>query len=218
MTDSARDVREGDIYLYKLTCDNGGAPCVHHALLSLAICKPDIRKAANMGDWIIGFGGKSVPDLKDRLIYIAKVTSVEEDGAYYKDARYRGRPDRIYRFTNPGYEYIPRSRFHDKDDLAHDLGSPPHFERARVLLSDTFAYFGDNPGPALDGVRDIYEGLPRNFAKHHPPQARERLEAFIVSAFEQFGPGVHGKPTHGDSSMKCHSSEDEIVTIPKCSR
>lgn len=31
------------IYFYKLTADNGGAPCVQDGLLSLAICKPMIR-------------------------------------------------------------------------------------------------------------------------------------------------------------------------------
>ncbi len=46
-----------DIYVYKMTADNGGAPCVHRRLLSLAICKPKIRKAANRGDLIFGFGG-----------------------------------------------------------------------------------------------------------------------------------------------------------------
>lgn len=218
MTDIAREVREGDIYLYKLTCDNGGAPCVHRGVLSLAICKPAIRKAAKEGDWIIGFGGKTVPDLKGRLIYVAKITSVEEDGGYYKDARYRGRPDRIYRFTDPGYEYIPRSRFHDEDDLAHDLGSPPHFERARVLLSDTFAYFGRNKKTSIDDIKDIYEALPRNFAKNHMEQVHERLERYIISVFAQFGPGEHGKPTHGDCSVKCRESEGEVVTVPRCSR
>ena len=38
------------IYFYKLTTDNGGAPCVQDNLLSLAICKPMIRMAAQVGD------------------------------------------------------------------------------------------------------------------------------------------------------------------------
>jgi Nucleotide modification associated domain 2 len=44
-----------DIYFYKLTADNGGAPCVRHGLLSLAICKPMIRKTAEEGDLTFGF-------------------------------------------------------------------------------------------------------------------------------------------------------------------
>jgi Nucleotide modification associated domain 2 len=33
-------------YLYKMTVDNGGAPCVQDRILSLAICKPRIRSSA----------------------------------------------------------------------------------------------------------------------------------------------------------------------------
>jgi hypothetical protein len=59
-------------YLYKLTVDNGGAPCVQDGLLSLAICKPMIRSTARINDWLFGFAGKSLhPD--QRLIFIARV-------------------------------------------------------------------------------------------------------------------------------------------------
>ena len=42
-------------FLYKLTTDNGGAPCVTPDLLTLAICKPKVRSAADLRDWIFGF-------------------------------------------------------------------------------------------------------------------------------------------------------------------
>ena len=34
------------IYVYKMTADTGGAPCVYQGILSLAICKPKIRRKA----------------------------------------------------------------------------------------------------------------------------------------------------------------------------
>jgi len=45
------------IYFYKLTVDDGGAPCAERGLLSLAICKPMIRRTAQKGDLIFGFAG-----------------------------------------------------------------------------------------------------------------------------------------------------------------
>jgi hypothetical protein len=48
-----------NIYVYKMVADNGGAPCVSNGLLSLAICKPMIRKMAESGSLIFGFGGKN---------------------------------------------------------------------------------------------------------------------------------------------------------------
>ena len=52
------------IYLYKLTNDDGGAPCVHDGLLTLAICKPMIRTAARIGDLIGATLADSVGKLK----------------------------------------------------------------------------------------------------------------------------------------------------------
>ena len=49
-----------NIYFYKLTADNGGAPCVRYGLLSLAICKPMIRKTAKEGDLVFGFAANSL--------------------------------------------------------------------------------------------------------------------------------------------------------------
>lgn len=63
-------------YIYKMECDDGGAPCVSDGLLSLAICKPKIRSSAQVGDVIFGFAANSlrgrVPD--NGLIYVAKIS------------------------------------------------------------------------------------------------------------------------------------------------
>ncbi len=42
-------------YLYKMTVDDGGAPCVQDGVLTLAICKPTIRRVAPEGSFSIGF-------------------------------------------------------------------------------------------------------------------------------------------------------------------
>lgn len=76
------------IYYYKLTADNGGAPCVQEGLLSLAICKPMIRSTAECCDLIFGFAANSLAP-NNRLIYIARVTDKNRNGAYYKDFAHR---------------------------------------------------------------------------------------------------------------------------------
>ena len=82
-----------DIYVYKVVVDNGGAPCVAAGLLSLAICKPKIRKTCTKGSLVFGFGGKQYDE---RLIYIARVTAKLESDAYYREREYARRPDCIY--------------------------------------------------------------------------------------------------------------------------
>src|SRR5688500_181495 len=85
------------IYVYKVVVDNGGAPCVSAGVLSLAICKPKIRKTARKGSLIFGFGGK---EYQERLIYVARVTEKLEGEDYYRNRKYARRPDSIYRTEN----------------------------------------------------------------------------------------------------------------------
>ena len=90
-----------DIFIYKMVADSGGAPCVFGNLLSLAICKPKIRKTAEKGSLIFGFGGKRY---NEKLIYIARVTGKLEGRAYYRLKKYAGRPDCIYRVVGDSAE------------------------------------------------------------------------------------------------------------------
>lgn len=207
----------GNIYVYKLTTDNGGAPCVHEGLLSLAICKPHIRTNARMGDWIIGFGGKSVDELKYKLIYIAKVTAIEEQGHYYRKDQYVDRPDCVYQPAGNGFQYRDGKKYHSAEHLTHDLGQAPTFERAVTLLSDQFAYFGGAAErPSLTPpIKDLYEGLPRDYRKNHDSDLRECLEDFIVSVFAFRKGDVSASPTHRNKDMKCSKIEDGVETFSR---
>ena len=200
---------ENSIFIYKLTTDNGGAPCVKNGLLSLCICKPRIRQSAKKGDWIIGMGGKSVADLKGRLIYIAEVTDVIDNGAYYKMDRYTNRPDCIYRWENSQYRWKSNAMYHSAQDLSHDLGVAPDYERAVCLTSDNFLYFGNNSEPSIEFIRDIYDEVPRDYKVNHDEEVRRRLWQFIERNKRDFGSGKPGNPTHKDNRRKCNTETDD---------
>ncbi|ODU23791.1 MAG: hypothetical protein ABS95_03150 [Verrucomicrobia bacterium SCN 57-15] len=128
---------EPKIFVYKIVADNGGAPCVWRGLLSLALCKPKIRKSAMVGSWIFGFGGK---EYEERLIYIAEVTDKPPTGDYYKVSRFDGRPDCIYQPFNGKAELKATARYHTQsDERRKDVGL--RFENAHVLLSRKFSIF-----------------------------------------------------------------------------
>jgi hypothetical protein len=92
-------------YLYKLTGDNGGAPCVEGGLLSLAICKPMIRASASEGDLVFGFGAKSL-HCNNRLIYIARITKkICGDGHSHGVVQRAGGVERA-----GGVDRVPRRR------------------------------------------------------------------------------------------------------------
>jgi hypothetical protein len=195
------------VYAYKLTCDNGGAPCVHRGRLSLAICKPEIRRRAQLGDLIVGIGGR---DLGGRLIYLAVVTGKLEGGGYYDSPEYAGRPDRIYRRGADGTaELVPKPRFHNdlkSPQLAHDVGAD--FQRAYVLLSDDFRYFGGKgttefriTHPAVGALAD---SMRRGHRVNFSPEVSTQLLALKEHLWARFPQKKSGQPTQADCALLCN--------------
>lgn len=130
-------------YVYKCIVDNGGAPCVQDELLSLAICKPMLRRTAEVGNWLVAFGSKGDRP-SHRLIYIAEVTKVLDQGEYYTGNTYFNRKDCIYRKRADGqYEWV-KNLIHGPEAMDRDLGKSPHYASARTIISDNFRYFGRN--------------------------------------------------------------------------
>jgi hypothetical protein len=43
------------LFTYVITQDGGFAPNPFHGVLTLNCCKPEIRKLAEVGDWVAGF-------------------------------------------------------------------------------------------------------------------------------------------------------------------
>src|SRR4051812_12448525 len=120
------------IYFYKLTVDDGGAPCVTPALLSLAICKPMIRSTADEEDIIIGFAANSLhADI--RLIYVARVTKKLRNGEYFKLPEYTARGDCIYEWRDGKFKIREGAKHHGSDaDLERDLGKRPTYPRTNT--------------------------------------------------------------------------------------
>jgi hypothetical protein len=194
------DSAMASFYFYKMTTDNGGAPCSYKEVLTLAICKPMIRAAANEGDVLFGFAANDI-DPSNGLIYVAEVRKKLRNGEYYRDPIYRERPDCIYEATQGGYGIRKNRKFHGTmTELTHDLGEDPIFARANVLLSKHFRYFGadrilvdESQYPAL---RERLRALCQGHRINHSPAVREDLEKLKKWVFEQPGPPVRGSPAH----------------------
>ncbi len=207
--------RVSRFYVYKLTTDNGGAPCVHRGLLSLAICKPRIRRRAQEGDWIFGFGGKDLGD-HVRLIYIAQVTKHLPNGCYFVDEGYEGRPDRIYRRDGERFVWKQGAKYHkDGTELEHDLGKLPRYARAVTLLSENFRYWGKKGSydcleqfPAVGALLDrLGRGHRVNLSDAETCQLRD----LQTSQWQKYPQNkVLGPPTQGDWSKPCNRSEGSV--------
>lgn len=204
----------GRIYFYKLVADNGGAPCVSRGLLSLAICKPAIRRTAQVGDLIFGFAANSL-HRDNRLLYVARVTKTLENGNYYEDPRYARRGDCIYCRIKRRFVWRKGSRHHGPRHLIHDLGKYPKYPDANVILSDDFRYFG---GSGTDHYKTQYplvgkavEQLGRGHRIRHDPNLSVQLHELATRTWTRSRKMVMGEPTSAPSRRVCHRSRAHCV-------
>ena len=140
------------LFSYCIPVDDGAAPNPFFGACTLAICKPVIRRVANIGDWVVGVGSKNVSgiDYSGKIVYAMKVTqkmTLEEYDSYclkllpnkipninHEDYK-RQVGDCIYRYKEG--EIIQLSGVHNEHNVDTDLNGK------NVLLSKHFYYFGD---------------------------------------------------------------------------
>lgn len=181
------------IYSYVLRYDDGGAPNPYHDVCTLAICKPVIRRNAEIGDWVIGTGSARshcndgiVKDFSNHLVYAMKITdtkSMEEYDVHCK-TNLRGKipdwkskvwpekmGDSIYDYSQNAEKPLLRESVHKQGNVDHDLNGK------RVLLSTDFYYFGDNPIAIPDHLMQI---IKRN--QGH----RKILNPDLIRQFEEW--------------------------------
>src|SRR5688572_10547610 len=92
------------IWCYVITHDAGAAPNFERPSATLAICKPKIRKGAEVGHLVVAFAGKPLGLTPDTVIWAGEVSETIELGDYWNDRRFMSkkpvrskRPDNIYK-------------------------------------------------------------------------------------------------------------------------
>jgi hypothetical protein len=168
-----------------MTVDNGGAPCVQDGLLTLAICKPTIRRVAPEGSVIIAFAGECMKRdgyMDNCVMYAAVVSRRVPNRDYYSERRYAHRRDCIYKRSGGRFARKAGAKFHHgPGDLEHDLGVPPLYPNA-VLLSDgakSFRYFGTQCPvqykKRFPRLRKLVEQLTEGHRVNHDPELYKEL-------------------------------------------
>ena len=184
---------------------------MYRRLLSLAICKGQIRASATEGDWIFGFGARGT--IGERLIYIAQVTDKLFNGQYYATPRFQKRPDRIYEWGNGELRWKEGSKFHQGGSES-DIGQPPYKEAA-VLLSTEFRYFG---GAGTEDYKDKYPTLAAAIYKlgqghrvNHSPELEKELTALRIATWKNYQNKKLGQPTDSDLTRSCSQIDGSLV-------
>ena len=197
----------GRIYFYKLTVDDGGAPCLRDGVLSLAICKPMIRTRAELGDLIFGFAADSLHG-DNRLIYIARVTGKASNGDYYGDPSFARRADCIYERRGDEFRWRTGALYHGPRHRTHDLGQHPTYTRAHVLLSDDFRYFGASGSAEYKSryplIKRAIEHLGQGHRVYHDEPLRTQLQTFMQQVWTEVRRKVVGKQATGPRRGASH--------------
>jgi hypothetical protein len=152
------------LYSYTITHDDGAAPNPFGGMCSLAICKPGIRKAAKVGDWIAGLGSVNAPsgNLSSLLIYAMRVDEVLTLQQYDSQAKERW-PERIPNAASFALQERLGDCIYDyssgEAQQRHGVHGPQHMKKdlsgRNVLLSWDFYYYGNRAIPLPIALRGI---------------------------------------------------------------
>ncbi|KEQ55317.1 hypothetical protein [Sphingobium chlorophenolicum] len=197
------------LFSYVVRYDSGFAPNPFYGYCTLATCKPTIRKAAAINDWIVGTGSANkARNRGTRIVHAMKVTETTDFRSYWGDPRFtRKRPlrrgsrkqscgDNIYFRSDDDSRWLQMDSFHTNPD-----GSlrPEHVNRDtgtdRVLISNDYYYFGGE-GPHIPAqFRDA-----SRYDLCRKVRQRKRLDdddwiAEFIGWLRTFGdPGYYGRP------------------------
>lgn len=179
---------------YIITRDFGFAPNPFQGVLTLATCKPRIRKSAQVGDYLLGNSPKS---LGNRLIYMAKVGEITTFDNYWNDPRFQNKKpvmngsfktlygDNIYHREDG--EWIQADSHHsgvnglvNLANLNKDTGITD-----RVLICNEFFYFGAS---MIDIAKDFPSCLHYHIGHRNVPEEEcKRLWNFLKENYPEGG-------------------------------
>lgn len=163
---------DNKLYSYKMTHDNRFAPNPLHGVLTLATCKPGIRRNTQIGNWIAGWSSKQLEGCfteigEEKLIYLARVTDKIPYAQYWEKYPQK-RPYNIYNKDSEGFcgdnIYQPsdgdpsgfiqlKNGNHKEEHKAHDL------KGKNVLICTEFYYFGRKQ--PLDVPQNMRPNVPK---------------------------------------------------------
>ena len=183
---------DAKLYSYVVARDYGFAPNPFFGICTLATCKPMIREAARIGDFIVGTGSKRY-ELEGRLVYFMRVTETVTYDQYWSDNRFLlKRPcltgslkqaygDNIYHSYPRAGRWLQENSHHslpngrpNEENIRHDT------QTNRVLISNEFTYWG-KCGPKIPARFRNYHGVDICHRRGHKSNFPSALVASFVT-------------------------------------
>jgi hypothetical protein len=200
------------VWRYVIVNDYGSAPNYGPPRVTLATCKPRIRKAAQPGDLLIAFAGKPIDPNPDKVVWVGAVSEKLTFEEYWKEPRFQrkkpkwtARPDNIYRPIRGRLQQV-QNDIHGPFDAERDTRGefvlvfepawhlqldasalPTHFSSLRLDASNRR---GERRGEVPDGIaREFLDwararALPRERAQRRQ-EGRPKKREPVCLRFEK---------------------------------
>ena len=181
------------LHSYVVARDFGFAPNPFYGMCTLATCKPNIRRVADVGDWVIGTGS-SKNGKRGNLIYAMKVTEMITFNDYWESARFeRKKPNmrgsKKLAFGDNIYYQDSKDIWHQADSHhSHEDGTPNinnirnDTKANRVLISIDFTYWGGS-GPLIPIEFRNYDGYDICAVRNHKSNFPTNLVTDFIAWF-----------------------------------
>src|ERR1035437_1082635 len=200
-------------YSYVITRDYGFAPNPFHGYCTLATCKPNIRKAANVGDCVIGTGSANQKVCRgNQLLFAMCVEEKLTYKDYWNDIRFQIKKpimnaskkylygDNIYCFDDSQNRLVQQDSHHSHPDGTENMKNYNRDTNGKyVLISKTFWYFG-REAPTIPKylIPDIVK-CGRGYKKITDDNAIVMMVDWLTSISKQ---GCCGSPLEFDRDFK----------------
>lgn len=180
------------LYRYILTSDDGMAPCVDGGRITLATCKPVVRRVARPGDWVLGFfGRRSGPGT---LAWAARIGETLDHFDYQRS--HSSRADAVYAEGPDGRPVFLRPDYHSaRMDWTKDLSAP-----ALIFDPDHSWYLGEKARLVPSSLIHLAPNGQGHRVNFRRPGDYEDLLSWLTTLG---APGIHGRPRDQGGCTPC---------------
>ncbi len=142
------------MYTYVITRDYGFAPNPFGGICTLATCKPDVRKLAQVGDWIIATGPKTSYNKPGFLFYAMEIEDKLTYNQYWYDEKFQFKKplfngslkqcygDNIYYLKEDNNWHQQNSHHSYENGVVNMVNLKTDTRSQNVLISSRFYYWG----------------------------------------------------------------------------
>jgi hypothetical protein len=200
------------VHTYVIATDAGSAPNYDPPAVTLAVCKPRIRKKAKVGELVLAFAGAKVnPTSRHSVVWTGIVSEILTFSEYWGDRRFASKkpdrtdvPDNFYKPTGNGGFAWQSNHVHGREAQIRDTGG------LNVLVFDHVWRFG-----ALGPV------LPEDFGLRMINSRRgERVADLTDSMWQRLESWLNAQPqisieVAGDRKPNCSYTPGMLPVLPQ---